>query len=127
VAGDVAVPMIATRDIADYGAKAMDELSFSGKKVQELLGPSDISMEEATAVLGRAIGKNDLKYQQFPSESVKLAMIGMGLSQSVADELVELNDATSSGLIRPQGRTAESTTPTTIEEFAPMFAAAFKA
>jgi uncharacterized protein YbjT (DUF2867 family) len=127
VIGDVAIPIIATRDVANYAARAMEELSFSGKKVQVLLGPADVSMEQATEVLGRAIGKSDLRYQQFPSENVKQAMIGAGVSPSVANELVELDNAINSGLIRSQGRTAESTTPTTIEEFAPVFAAAFKA
>jgi uncharacterized protein YbjT (DUF2867 family) len=127
VVGDVPVPMIATRDIAKYAARAIKELSFSDKRVQELLGPADVSMEQATAVLGKAIGKSDLNYQQFPADNVRQAMIGAGLSPSLVDELVELDSAMNSGLIRSQGRTAESTTPTTIEEFAPVFAAAFKA
>jgi uncharacterized protein YbjT (DUF2867 family) len=59
---DVPVPQIATSDIADYAVKRLADLDFDGKVVRELLGPADISMNDAAASFGRAIGKEDLKY-----------------------------------------------------------------
>ena len=63
---DVKLPMIATRDVADYAAQRLLHLDFSGKQTRELLGQRDLSMTEATAVIARGIGKPDLRYEQFP-------------------------------------------------------------
>jgi hypothetical protein len=55
-------------------------------------------------------------------------MVGGGLSPAMADLYVEMIAAFDSGKIRPaEPRLPENTTPTTLEEFAPTFAAAFSA
>jgi uncharacterized protein YbjT (DUF2867 family) len=76
---DLKLPMIATRDIGDYAAKRLLDLDFSGKQTRELLGQRDISMAEATAVIGRGIGKADLRYEQFPYEQVLQVLVLMGI------------------------------------------------
>ena len=68
---DVKLPMIATRDVGDYAAQRLLHLDFSGKQTRELLGERDLSMTEVTAVIGRGIGKPDLRYQQFPYDQVQ--------------------------------------------------------
>jgi uncharacterized protein YbjT (DUF2867 family) len=125
---DIAFPMIATRDIAAVAAEAMENSRFSGKQVRDLLGPRDVSMNEATRVIGKAIGKEDLQYVQFPLEAVKQAMLGMGASESLANDITEMTQWLNASegqfnLVRNQ----ENTTPTTIEEFASDFAAAYEA
>ena len=65
VAPDLAVPMIATRDIAEVAAKALKARDWTGVVVRELLGPRDISHREATRILGERIGKPDLNYIEF--------------------------------------------------------------
>jgi uncharacterized protein YbjT (DUF2867 family) len=116
---DVSVPMIATKDIAEAAARLMLNPTFTGKQVRELLGPRDYTMIEATKILGRAIGKEDLTYVQVPYEQVRQAMLAQGMSESVANEMIELFESTNEGRIRPTGeRTQENTTRTTLEEFA---------
>jgi uncharacterized protein YbjT (DUF2867 family) len=116
---DVPTPMIATKDIAEAAAGLMLNPTFTGKQVRELLGPRDYTMIEATKVLGRAIGKEDLTYVQVPYEQVRQAMLAQGMSESVASEMIELFEGTNEGRIRPIGeRTSENTTRTTLEEFA---------
>jgi len=56
-APDVKLPMIATPDVGDFAAQRLLRLDFSGKQVRELLGERDLSMAEATAVIGRGIGQ----------------------------------------------------------------------
>ena len=120
------LPMIATRDIAAVAADLLDRLEFTGKSARELLGPGDITMLEVTRALGEAIGRSDLQYVQFPYEEARDAMLGMGMSQSVADGMMEMYRAINEGRLQPiESRSAENTTPTTIEEFAPEFAAAY--
>jgi hypothetical protein len=95
--------------------------------VQELLGPRQLSMEEASLVIGRAIGKEELNYMQFDYSNVKQAMLGAGASDSLADAYVEMSQWINSSYGQPGStRTPANTTPTTIEAFAAVFAAAYK-
>ena len=68
---DLKLPMIATRDVADYAAQRLLDLDFSGKQTRELLGERDLSMMEVTAAIARGIGKPDLRYEQFPYDQMQ--------------------------------------------------------
>lgn len=125
---DVPTPMIATKDIAAVAARLMLEPTFTGKQSRELLGPGDYTMIEATTALGKAIGREDLQYVQFPYDAVRKAMLAQGISASGVDELVELYQGANEGLLKPlESRSPANTTPTTIEEYAETFAAAYRA
>jgi uncharacterized protein YbjT (DUF2867 family) len=116
---DAATPMIATKDIAEAAAGLMLNPTFTGKQVRELLGPREYTMVEATKILGRAIGKEDLPYVQVPYEQVRQVMLAQGMSESAVDELIELSESANEGRIRPmEERSTENTTRTTLEEFA---------
>src|SRR3984957_17483952 len=69
------LPMIATRDVGDYGAQRLLDLDFSGKQTRELLGERDLSMTEATSAIALGIGKPDLSYEQFSYDQVRQALI----------------------------------------------------
>ena len=79
--------------------------------------------------LGRAIGRPDLPYVPFPYEDAQKGMVAAGLSPSVAADFVELYRGLNEGRVKPlEPRSAATTTPTTLEEwassvFAPAFAA----
>jgi uncharacterized protein YbjT (DUF2867 family) len=129
-AGATTIPMIATRDIADFAARKLAARDWTGFTVQELLGPRDLSLDEATRIIGAAIGKPDLGYVQFPYADYSAALQQNGLSKSVADLYAEMEKAFDDGLVVSQeGRSATNTTPTTFEQFArevvaPAYAAA---
>lgn len=124
---DLAIPMIATQDIAHVAADRLAKRDFKGHTVMELHGQRDLSMTEATQALGKAIGKPDLPYVQFPYDEALKAMITMGLSQNVSESLIEMNQAFNNGIVKPtQPRSTVSTTPTSIEEFAKTFAEVYR-
>jgi uncharacterized protein YbjT (DUF2867 family) len=126
VSGTVPIPMIATRDIGAYAAERLLKLDFSDKSTRELLGPRDVTLEEATRVLGRAIGNSKLQYMQTSFEDTDRALVGMGVSQSTASQFVEMYRAFNDGLIVPEEtRSLENATPTTLEDFAHTFAEVF--
>jgi len=124
---DLPLPVIAARDVGACAAERLLRLDFSGRQTRELLGPRDITMAEAAAILGKAIGKPDLGYKQFPGFMVKMGMSQMGASPSVADLFIEMAEALNPGHMHAlEPRSAENTTPTTLEtfaaeEFAPRF------
>jgi uncharacterized protein YbjT (DUF2867 family) len=125
---DLPMSIIATRDIGEAGARRI-VAGGKGKEVLELQGPRDLTMAELTAALGKAIGKPDLKYVQFPYEEARKGMVGMGLPEGMADLYVEMSRGFNEGAVKPtQPRSAATTTPTTIDAFAAtVFAPAYRA
>jgi len=118
IRGDLRFPMIATQDVAREAAERLMRRDFTGHQVKLLLGPEDVSMREATGMIGGLLGLSDLPYVQFPPDGMKGALLAAGMSDEVASLLVDMQVALNDG--RPFGavqRTAESTTPTRIEEF----------
>lgn len=128
IRNDVPIPMIATKDIAEAASRLLLEGASSGHAVRYLLGPRDLTMAEAARILGNAVGKPDLAFVQFPEEEARKAMTGMGMSVSTVGVMLEMYRGFNAGKIRPsRERTAESTTGTTLEEFAQAaFAAAYR-
>jgi uncharacterized protein YbjT (DUF2867 family) len=115
---DLKHPMIATRDIGDYAAQRILKLDFSGKQTRELLGERDISMNEATAVIARGIGKPDLRYVQFPYEQVGQVLAQMGIPPKTAGQFIEMYKAINEGVVAArEPRSPENTTPTSFEKF----------
>jgi uncharacterized protein YbjT (DUF2867 family) len=123
IRGDLKLAMIATRDIARVVAEYLVKRDFSGISIRDLLGQRDISMNECAEIIGRKIGKPDLKYVQFPYEEAEKGMIAAGLSEDVSKMLVELHTAINEGLLGVNlMRTPENTTATPFEEFADIIA-----
>jgi uncharacterized protein YbjT (DUF2867 family) len=112
------IPMIATRDIGTFAADKLLELKFRGHQAQELLGRRDLTMTEATAVIGRAIGKPELQYRQVSNDQFRGFLVQMGASKRTADMVVEMAEAQNSGYVRAlEERSQRNTTPTSYEDF----------
>ena len=115
---DLKHPMIATRDIGDYAAQRILKLDFSGKQTRELLGERDISMNEATSVIARGIGKPDLRYVQFPYEQVQQVLEQMGIPPKTAGQFIEMYKAINEGVVAGlEPRSVENTMLTSFEKF----------
>lgn len=127
VAADVSMPVVATRDVAEAAAQRLTDLRFEGYSVEYLLGQRDVSYNDITRAIGKAIKKTDLKYVQFPPGQAARAMVMAGLSENVAGLLVGLADGINNGrLLGDYKRNPENTTKTSIEEFARGFARMFE-
>lgn len=119
---DVSIPLVATQDIAKVAAEKLTNLDFRGHSVLPIMGPRNYTMVEVAAALGKSVGKPDLKYVQFPQDQAKQGLMGMGISASMADSYLGLANGINKGVMDFDKRTPASTTPTTIEEFANLFA-----
>jgi len=120
--------MIATRDIAAYAAERLVKRDFTGKQVHDLLGPRDMTLDETAKIIGGKIGKPDLKYVAFPYDEAEKGMVAMGLTPDMSALYVEMSKAMNDGRFALNiPRTRENTTTTSFEEFADIFAGAYKA
>lgn len=116
--GELRFPMIATADVAEEATQRLSLRDFVGWQASWLLGPEDVSMREATGVIGALVGQPDLQYVEFPPDGVKEALVGAGMSEQAATLIVEMQLALNEG--RPFAgvqRTAESTTSTRLRDF----------
>lgn len=116
---DVATPMIASKDIGEKIADFLMEKPFHQPRVRELLGPRDYTMEEATRILGSAIGKPGVRYVQCSYEDARKGMLAMGVSPSFADAVIQTARSLNAGDVwAKEPRSVHNTTPTTLEQFA---------
>jgi uncharacterized protein YbjT (DUF2867 family) len=128
VRGDLPLAMIATCDVAVRTAAELQKRPSPGRRVVDLLGERDLPLAEATAVVGRAIGKPRLKYRHLPYRAAEAGMVAMGISPNAARLFTEMSRALNQGRFAVGLlRTPENTTPTSIEQFAEVFAAAYAA
>lgn len=120
---DLKLSMIAAKDIGEYAAKRLAALDFNGHNIQYLLGQRDVTYTEVAKIYGSAIGKKDLSYVEFPYEEFGKALTGMGASKSLVDNFDQFLRKLNEGrILEDTVRDSESTTPTSIEEFANIFA-----
>ncbi len=116
---DVALPMIATKDIGAAAAEALLKLEFKGKQTQELQGQRHLNYKEVAVILGGVIGKAGLDYVRLPDDQVVQAMASMGMSKNFAELTVEMTNAINRGHVKTlEPRSGKNTTPTSYETFA---------
>ncbi len=115
---DLPMILVATRDIAKVALTSLVELDFKGHTVRELLGPREVTWNQVTKLFGKAIGKSDLAYVQFPYADAIKGMVGMGIPEERANMYVEMYKGFNEGTIKPtQARGPNTNTPTTLEWF----------
>jgi uncharacterized protein YbjT (DUF2867 family) len=115
---DLQIPMIATHDIGVYAADRLLKLDFNGKQTQELLGERDLSMNEVTSVISKALNNSDLRYVQFPYDQVEQVLTQMGTPQKTAALMIEMIHGFNTGIcVGLEPRSPANTTPTSIESF----------
>ena len=118
IEGNLKFPMIATQDVAREAAERLVRRDFAGHQAKMLLGPEDVSMREATGMIGSLLGLPELPYVEFPPEGVKDALVGAGMSEEAASLIVDMQLALNEGQqFDGVRRTAESTTPTRLEDY----------
>ena len=125
---DLKIPMIATRDIGSVAADVLLHPAIRGKQTRELLGQRDLSYNEVASIIGKTIGKPDLKYAQMPDDQFRAVLVQTGMSEQVANLLVDMVQALNSGKMHAlESRTAQNTTPTSYETFSTeVFAPAYQ-
>jgi uncharacterized protein YbjT (DUF2867 family) len=115
---DLKIAMIATHDIGAAAASALLKPDFTGHQARELQGQRDLTMTEAAAIIGKAIGRPELAYVQLPDAQIRPSLIQLGMSEQVADMLLEMAGAMNAGHMRAmETRSAANTTSTSYETF----------
>ncbi|MFN7708512.1 MAG: NmrA family NAD(P)-binding protein [Sphingobacteriia bacterium] len=119
VVADVAMPMVATVDIAAKAAAHLLAKDFSGNSLEYVLGPRDLTFAEVAQIVGEATGFA-LNYVHVPVEAAIPAMQQVGMSDSMIHSMNEFVSALNAGrVLDVVTRNAANTTPTDLKDFAP--------
>jgi nucleoside-diphosphate-sugar epimerase len=87
--GDKKEPWVSPLDIAEVIAEEMEK-PFSGRHIR-YIASDEVSPNETAKILGEAIGKPDLKWQEIPDEQILRGMLAAGMNTDIARGLVEMN------------------------------------
>ncbi len=113
---DLKTPTVATRDIAATAARLLLDDSWSGAGDVACLGPENLSANEMAQIISEVLG-TEVGYRQIPGAALKDRLLGFGMSEAMAQGMVDMFDAKNQGLDLAEPRTAESTTPTTFRQW----------
>jgi hypothetical protein len=123
---DAPLELVATQDIGTYAAERLIHLDFSGSVALNLVSVEPYTMRQVATILGRSIGKPDLPYTQVGYEQVEQGLASMGVKPATAALYVEMYRGAAAGLLAPEPGTQTVRGPTSLEDFAPKFAMAFR-
>lgn len=116
MSADRKFPACATRDIAAAAAALLLDDSWSGRDRVAVLGPEDLSHNEMARIMSEVLGK-PVRYQQTPLDAFKSMMTGAGMSEAMAQGMVDMARAKENGLDNAEPRTPRSSSPTTFRQW----------
>ncbi|HEY6845527.1 MAG TPA: NAD(P)H-binding protein [Terracidiphilus sp.] len=114
--GDLKAPACAIRDIASVAARLLLDSSWTGQANVPVLGPEDLSCDEMAQIMSDVLAK-PVRYQQISFDAFKTRLIGFGMSESMAQGMIDMMVAKNEGLDNQEPRTPESTTPTSFRQW----------
>jgi uncharacterized protein YbjT (DUF2867 family) len=116
IAGNHKVPTCATRDIATVASGLLLNSTWSGQAHVAVLGPEDLSFEDMAQIMTEVVGK-PVRFQQIPGEAFKARLTGVGMSEAMAQGMLDMAMAKDNGLDNAEPRTTQSTTPTSFRQW----------
>jgi uncharacterized protein YbjT (DUF2867 family) len=114
--GDRKLPTCATRDIAAVSARLLMNKSWSGVEHVSVLGPEDISFNDMARIMSDVLGR-PVRFQQISFEAYKAGFIQRGMSEAVAQAMVDMAAAKNEGLDNAEPRTPENSTATSFRQW----------
>jgi len=116
IAGDRKLPTCAARDIAAVAAKLLLDPSWSGRSSVPVLGPEDLSSKDMAQIMSQVLEK-PVRFQQITYEAFKATLTKNGMSDAMAQGMVDMMAAKDAGLDNAETRTPQSTTPTSFRRW----------
>jgi uncharacterized protein YbjT (DUF2867 family) len=108
---DQPMPWVAPRDIAEVAVGRLLSAEWSGRCVQAVHGPEDLSWRGVAAIISETTGR-DIQARQIADETMAELLRAGGMSDALAAAVLEMSTGMRDDFVPEQPRTALSTTPT---------------
>ncbi|SCL71008.1 Uncharacterized conserved protein YbjT, contains NAD(P)-binding and DUF2867 domains [Micromonospora citrea] len=110
---DQPMAWVAPTDIARVATSWLLRADWSGRHVQGVHGPEDLSWDEALAVVGRATG-HSVRARRVTDEEMRAMLAGAGMSAKQVEAVLGMSTGLRDGFVPEQIRDVTTTTPTTL-------------
>jgi uncharacterized protein YbjT (DUF2867 family) len=116
ISGDMRLPWVATRDIAAVAARFLLDDEWRWVEEVPVLGPEDLSLEDMARTLTEVLGR-PVRFRQQPTADFKAGLVGFGMSEAMAQAMLDMFVAKDQGLDSGVRRSPATSTPTTFRQW----------
>ncbi|MBE2319868.1 NAD(P)H-binding protein [Solirubrobacter sp. CPCC 204708] len=113
---DFKMPWVDPRDIAEVATGRLLNRDWTGRHVQAVHGPEDLSWDDVAHLLSEATG-TPVKAERVPDEAMRAGLQQAGMNERQISALMGMSTGLREGFTPEQPRDATTTTPTTLRAF----------
>lgn len=110
---DQPMAWVAPRDIAEVAVTRLLDTGWSGRCVQAVHGPADLTWPQAADIVSAAVGR-PLVVERIPDDAMRDLLRGTGMSTALVEAVLGMSTGLRDGFVPEQARTVRTTTPTTL-------------
>jgi uncharacterized protein YbjT (DUF2867 family) len=114
---DQPLPWVAPRDIAEVAVTRLLSADWSGRCVQAVHGPADLTWPQATRIVSAAIGL-PLRAERIDDDEMRAMLRDAGMSDGLVEAVIGMSTGLRDDFVPEQPRTVRTTTPTTLAAWA---------
>lgn len=108
---DTSMAWVAPRDIAEVAALTLVNSEWTGRRVQAVHGPEDLSWSQVAEILTQELGR-DVVVERITDESMRQGLLAAGMPEAMADAVLGMSTGLRDGFVPEQERSVVTTTPT---------------
>lgn len=113
---DFKMPWVDPRDIAEVATTRLLNPDWTGRHVQAVHGPEDLSWDDVARTLTDLTGQA-VKAEQLPDDAMRQGLTQAGMNEQQIDALMGMSTGLRKGFTPEQPRDVTTTTPTTLRAF----------
>ncbi|MFG2097552.1 NAD(P)H-binding protein [Streptomyces sp. NPDC048612] len=114
---DQPMAWVAPRDIAEVAATRLLSLAWSGRCVQAVHGPADLTWRQVAEILTAATGRR-IGVEQITDDAMRTRLQQAGLPNGLVEAVLGMSTGLRENFVPEQPRTLRTTTPTTLAAWA---------
>lgn len=114
---EVAIPMVAACDIGVTAVEWLKRGDWTGQDGVGVHGPEDLSLNQVAEIFSEVLGKT-VRFQRIPPEACRDFLLQHGSSRAFIQGYLNMCEEVANGIYRAEPRTPETTTPTTLRQWA---------
>ncbi|MCC5481158.1 NmrA family NAD(P)-binding protein [Streptomyces barringtoniae] len=114
---DQPLAWVAPRDIGEVAVTRLLSTDWSGRCIQAVHGPADLTWPQAAEIVSAAIGR-PLRAERVSDDAMRSLLRTSGMADGLVEAVVGMSTGLRDGFVPEQSRTLYTTTPTTLAAWA---------
>ncbi|MEV0262733.1 NAD(P)H-binding protein [Streptomyces sp. NPDC050617] len=114
---DLPMAWVAPRDIAEAAAGRLLSPDWSGRCVQAVHGPADLTWRQVADILSAAVGRR-IGVERITDDAMRAQLRQVGMSDRLVEAVLGMSTGLREDFVPEQPRTVRTTTPTTLAAWA---------